>query len=170
MALVSLAGCVSAPPPPTLSTVAPPDSMRSSAPVAQTPPVFCGAPPARLPSPLLSCDAAVAAAIQLLPSDHAMIRSILFGYGCPPKWRCRVVPIPEGGQQQGYVLFYLAGSGPQDDLVVRVKADAQGDITAADPVPYPPPIANDATARQYADQALRRMADRLRERRGVASG
>jgi hypothetical protein len=143
-----LGACASLPPQPTPTSATTPVPQPTGAPVAQGPPVFCDPVPAGQPA-ALTCDPAVAAAIEALPPDHPEIRSIEFGYGCPPRWRCGLTREgqPEGGPQQGYVLFYVASSGPQRGLVVRVEADASGNVTAtAAPIPWPPGIQTEDTA------------------------
>src|SRR5262245_57223212 len=78
LAVLVLAGCVSVPPEPSPLTTITPTAQPTVTPVAEGPPVFCDPVPADSP---MTCDAAVAAAIEVLRSDHASIRSSEFGDG-----------------------------------------------------------------------------------------
>jgi hypothetical protein len=168
LVLAALAGCISVPPQPSPAspiTPAPPPTARQR---AETPPVFCDPVPAESQ---VTCEAAVAAAYEVLPPDHLPIIAIEFGYGgCPRGWRCRAGR-QDGIQPRAYVLFYTAARGPQSGWVVLVAADGLGNVRAtSNAIPYPPAMITDLARSQYADQALRRIADRLRERRGPTMG
>jgi hypothetical protein len=81
----------------------------------------------------LTCENAVAAAKQHVGPDPAVV-SIEFGYGwwCPPGFFCVMSP-----PNAGHVIFHTRGRRP--DIVVSVKADAAGRVTAFDQRPLPSP-------------------------------
>jgi hypothetical protein len=82
----------------------------------------------------LTCDAAVAAALAVVPAG-AEVTSVEFGYGtCPPWARCAAGQ-PEVAR--GHVVVHLAPPGP--DLWVVVVADAAGAVSAWNPISFPAP-------------------------------
>ena len=74
----------------------------------------------------LTCENAVAAAKAVVGPDAA-VRSIEFRFGswCPPDYACVMMLVLNGG----YVLFHREGALP--DLVVVVRADQDGNVTAS---------------------------------------
>ncbi len=81
----------------------------------------------------LTCEAAVAAALTVVPAGVSIV-SIEFGGGtCPPWYRCGL-QLPDDGTR-GHVVFHLATPGP--DLWVPVMAHDTGPVTASMPVPFP---------------------------------
>lgn len=83
----------------------------------------------------LTCGSAVAAAEALVGPDPA-VTSIEFAYGfyCPPGYFC-VLSAPN----EGHVVFHR--QTPRPDLVVDVRSDDTGKVTAFDPrmIPTPAP-------------------------------
>ena len=75
----------------------------------------------------LTCKSAVAAASELVGPDQG-IAYVEFHYGrwCPPGAFC-ALSLPN----QGYVIFHTRGLRP--DVLVAVKADDAGKVTASDP-------------------------------------
>ncbi len=127
MKTVDITACLSVKPPTfqVLARVGAASAMR-----VVTAPVTC--------SPLaggsaLTCEAAVSAALTVVPADASIV-SIEFGEGtCPPWYRCGV-QLPDDGTR-GHVVFHLAAPGP--DLWVSVIAHDTGPVTASKPVPFP---------------------------------
>ena len=85
----------------------------------------------------LTCESAVAAATKLV-GPNAAIASIEFHFGgyCPPNAFCAVSP-----PNWGHVIFRM--TDPTSDMVVTVRADGAGMVTASNPrplelVPSPP--------------------------------
>jgi hypothetical protein len=75
----------------------------------------------------LTCENAVAAAKAVVGPDRA-VTSIEFRFGtwCPPDHPCLLMAVLNGG----YVIFHR--EGPLPDLVVIVRADQAGKVTASD--------------------------------------
>jgi hypothetical protein len=81
----------------------------------------------------LTCGNAVAAARDLVGPDLG-IAYIEFGFGwwCPPGFFCAMSP-----PNVGHVIFHTRGRRP--DIVVSVRADDAGRVTAFDQRPLPSP-------------------------------
>lgn len=81
----------------------------------------------------LACDAALVAALDVVPADTSIVSlDFAYGGGCPPWVRCLPgLAITDAG----HVVVHVASPGP--DLWVVVVADETGVVTAATPVPFP---------------------------------
>ena len=81
----------------------------------------------------LTCDRAVAAAREVVGPDRE-VESIEFGYGpwCPPGAFCALIQ-----PNTGHIVFRIRES--QLDLVVNVRSDASGRVTASAPLAIPSP-------------------------------
>jgi hypothetical protein len=81
----------------------------------------------------LPCEAAVEAALAVIPADHPPIEEIVFHYGdyCPPGVYC---PVDEWNR--GYVVFYASNDG--HDTWVQVRGFRGNVRVIADPKPFPP--------------------------------
>ena len=82
----------------------------------------------------MTCENAIAAARALVGPDLAGPISIEFHWGgwCPPYARCAA-----SGPNTGHVIFRVKVPGP--DILVSVKADEAGKVTASDLLPLPSP-------------------------------
>jgi hypothetical protein len=82
-------------------------------------------------SSMLTCDAAVAAALEALPPDHLTIKRIQFLYGSPvPITRA---PVRRGEPIHGYVVFTFVGGVPQQYVPVHWL---DGNLTTEAPADY----------------------------------
>jgi hypothetical protein len=82
------------------------------------------------PPPTLTCEVAVDAALDLLPS-HGPIAALQFLYGslCPPNARCMA---PDGSAGTVIITF---GDGSQQSVYVALQS---GRLVTEAPAPYPP--------------------------------
>lgn len=81
----------------------------------------------------LTCENAVAAAKTVVGPDPAVAYiEFAYGYFCPPNARCAM-----SQPNTGHVIFHTKGRRP--DILVSVKADAAGKVTAFDQRPLPSP-------------------------------
>lgn len=102
--------------------------------VPSDPAIVCAARSDQRPPTTLTCGAAVAVALAVLPGDHLPIIRVEFVYGpyCPPSRHCLAL-----SDQHGYVVFTTKGRGPA--LWVTVVADERGKVSLTDEVrPFPP--------------------------------
>lgn len=121
----------------TAQTPSPEPTPAASA-IAAEPAVVCPTsvwtPPPNIEPITLTCENAVAAAKAVVGPDPSVVKiEFRFGQWCPPGYACplAMVAVLNGG----YVVFSRTGGR---DLVVVVRADKAGKVTAANAVPIPP--------------------------------
>jgi hypothetical protein len=138
VAALAAAACSPTQPTPKLTASAEPTVTASAEPtpessaVALEPTIDCHTsawtPPPNIGPITLTCENAVAAAKAVLGPDPS-VTSIEFRFGqwCPPDRPCLAIAVLNGG----YVIFHRKTGA---DLVVIVRADKNGKVTAANPV------------------------------------